>query len=49
MIRLFTAAMLLLAAVAPAFACEWNSASGNANETAQSSGASQKASPQNRS
>jgi hypothetical protein len=49
MIRLFTAAMLLLATAIPAFACELNSASGNANGTAQSAGASQKAPPQTRS
>ncbi len=49
MIRLITAAALLLATLAPAFACEWNSASGNANERAQSSGASQNAAAQNRS
>jgi hypothetical protein len=49
MIRLFTAAVLLLAAAAPAFACERNAAAGNANETAQSSGTSHSAGWQNRS
>jgi hypothetical protein len=49
MIRLVTAAVLLLAALAPAFACELNSASSNSNETAQSSGASHNAGAHKRS
>jgi hypothetical protein len=47
MIRLITAAVLLLATVIPSFACERTSASGNANETAQS--ASHNEGPQSRS
>jgi hypothetical protein len=49
MIRLVTAAVLLLAALAPAFACELNSASSNSNETAQSSGAAHNAGAHKRS
>jgi hypothetical protein len=49
MIRVVTAAMLLLAALTPAFACEFNSASNNSNETAQSSGASHNAGAHKRS
>jgi hypothetical protein len=47
MMRLFTAAVLLFATVAPSFACEWNSAADKANETAKS--ASHNERPQSRS
>jgi predicted small secreted protein len=49
MIRLFAAAVLLLAVAAPAFACEWNSAAGNGSDASQSASASHRTNPQTRS